>query len=211
MPQVQACFFSPFSPHSLRQEHHRILLLQFFLKELLATHQAILYDAPINLIISSDRRHFPYDWAHESGHVNKAREHAQLILIAFENFENEAEQIHTTLTDLVRSFSGKESFNSRQKIQVNRKLHELYLLAEPLISYYKNSENLIFFLLKNQDPVNALMGRGYLQTFLSHLHKKGLGQLEKKLCDHYHDRGFSSLIPELKTRFSELSQSNRAY
>ncbi len=208
MPQVQACLFSPLSPHLVRQEHHRILLLQFFLKELLAAHQAILYEAPINLVISSDRRYFPYDWANESGHVNKAREHAQLILIAFENFEEEAEKIHTMLADLVISFSGKETFNSRQKIQVKRKLHQLYLLAEPLISHYKNNENLIFFLLKNLDSVNALMGKGYLQAFLSHLHKKGLEQLEKKLCDHYHNRGFSSLIPELKTRFSELSGSN---
>lgn len=208
MPQVQACLFSPFSPHLVRQEHHRILLLQFFLKELLAAHQAILYEAPINLIISSERRHFPYDWAHESGHVNKAREHAQLFSIAFESFEDQAEQIQTTLGDLVLSFSGKESFNSRQKVHIKRKLHQLYLLAEPLISHFKNSENLIFFLLKNQDPVNALMGKGYLQAYLSHLHKKGLGQLEKKLCDHFHDRGFSSLIPELKTRFSELSRPN---
>lgn len=208
MPQVQACLFSPFSPHSVRQEQHRTLLLQFFLKELLAAHQAILHEAPINLVISSEKRHFPYDWAHESGHVNKAREHAQLFIIAFENFEEQVEQIHMTLADLVLTFSGRESLNSRQKLQIKRKLHQLYQLAEPLVSLFKSNENLIFFLLKNQDPVNALMGKGYLRTYLSHLHKKGLGQLEKKLCDHFHDRGFSSLIPELKKRFSELSRSN---
>lgn len=205
MPQVQACLFSPFSPHLVRQEQHRTLLLQFFLKELLAAHQAILHEAPINLVISSERRHFPYDWAHDSGHVNKAREHAHLLLIAFDNFEAPVQQIHTILADLVLTFSGKEFFNSRQKLQIKRKLHQLYLLVEPLLSDSKNDENLIFFLLKNQDPVNALMGKGYLRTYLSHLHKKGLRQLEKKLCDHFHNRGFSSLVPELKKQFSELT------
>ena len=206
MSQIETCLFSPFSPNLVRQEHHCVLLLQFFLKELLAAHQAILYDAPVNLIISLERRHFPYDSAKESGHINKAREHAQLLLIAFESSKEHVEQIHSILTDLTVHFSGFNSFSSRDKLRVKKKLHQLYLLTEPLLNHFKNNENLIFFLLKNQGPIHALAGSGHLLDFLSHLHKKGLGPLERKLCDHYHKRGFFSLIPELKRLFSELNR-----
>ena len=111
------------------------------------------------------------------------------------------------LAELVLSFSYKDKLIVREVALIKRKLKLLYRLAEPLIYHFKDDENLIFFLLKNQDPINALMGKGYLRELLSQLHEKGLGQLEKKLCDQYHDRGFFSLIPELKIRFSELNQS----
>lgn len=206
MRQIEACLFSPFSPNLVKEENHRSLLLQFFLKELLAANLALEEDAPAHLIISSDRRHFPYDWAKESGHVNKAREHGQLLLIAFENFKEQVGEIDVILTELVLQYSCKEHFQARHKVQIRKKLHLLYLLIEPLISNFKNNENLIFFLLKNEDSINSLMGEGHLHAFLSHLHKKGLGQLEKRLSDHYHKRGFSSLVPELKMRISELSR-----
>ncbi len=205
MPRIEACLFSPFSPTMVKQDHHRVLLLQFFLKELLAAHEAIIHQAPINLIISSDFRHFPYDWAKESGHLNKAREHAHLLQAAFPQLEEESVEVQLAIDDLVLRFPFKTTLNSRQKQQLRKKLHQLYLLAEPLIRHFKANENLIFFLLKNQSPINALMGEGFLHTFLSQLHKKGLGQLEKKLCDHYHERGFFSLIPELKKLFSGLN------
>ncbi len=206
MAQIEACLFSPFSPHLVKQENYCALLLQFFLKELLAAHQAILHKAPAQLIISPERRHFPYDWAKESGHINKAREHAQLLLIAFAHVEKSVEQIHSILTDLIVQFSGIDSLTSKNHLHLKKKLHQIYHLTEPLVQRFKNNENLIFFLLKNQGSINALAGKGRLLDFLSELHKKKLGQLEKKLSDHYHERGFFSLIPELRQLFSELGQ-----
>jgi len=206
MLHFQAASFSPFSPSSVRQESQRSLLLQFFLKEILSAHQAILDKTPHHLVISFDWRHFPYDWAHEAGHVNKAREHAQLFSSAFQGFEYENDLIHKLLNDLILSFSGKDSLSSHQKFQIKKKLRQLYLLSEPLVRYCKNSEKLMFFLLKNENLVNALLGKGYLYTFLSHLHKNGLGELEKTLCDHYHNRGFASLVSELKKRFAKIDR-----
>jgi hypothetical protein len=206
MSHAQAYLFSPFSPYLVKSKYHSVLLLQFFLKDLIGAHQAILSQAPLKQIVSFEPRHLPYDWAKESGCLNKANEHAQLLRFAFEGFETEVEQISRILSDLLASFSQKDGLAAPDAALMKRKLKQLFRLTESLICHSKEDENLIFFLLKNRDPINTLMGTGYLRSFLSKLHEKGLEQLEKKLCDQYHDRGFFSLIPELKMRFSELNQ-----
>lgn len=184
MSLLQAPILPPFSPSFFTSSAHRSLLLQFFCHTFLAIHSARHCCgplAPVNI------KYLPYDWAIDTNPVNTAYEYACLLPIAFPKKQRIA---HTLLKGL----------NQLPKIKTPLKPHlqKLYHLLEKLFEECQKDENLLFFLLKNKAAIDSLMGSDYLYHFLLKIYPKGLSSLEEMLCDHYHERGFFSLIPELK-------------
>jgi hypothetical protein len=192
---------SLFSPQALQQIHHRGLLLQFVIAELLESHRMYRMGFDWELVLSSHPRFFPYDWAARSGHLNKAQEHALLLEKSFPVQARTVKKFETLLSKILFSWSKKEKIAGTE---FSEGLQSLFSCLEPLMAHCKEDENLIFFLLKNRIAIDELMQQGYLRQFLLKMNPSGLETLGEKMCDQYHQRGFAAQISELKHLMAEL-------
>ncbi len=184
MSLLKDSIISPFSPHSITEEHNRSLLLQFLLHELfeLSLSQQI---PPLSEKLNSSKVwHLPYDWAINRGPLNKALEYASLLPLAFPTHQKTATKV----------LKGLNKIDARNCSAIK----ELYQLIERFFTECEDDENLLLFLLKHNKQIDSLMGQSYLRTYLLKLYPQGLRSLEEMVSDHYHERGFFSLIPELK-------------
>jgi hypothetical protein len=187
---------SLFSPQAIGERHHRALLIQFILFELLSSYKAHQRQENWETIISSHPRHFPYDWSALTGYLNKALEHSLLLK---ESFPDHLQQVLV----FEREFS--ENLTHISPVLFATALQKIYFSFEPLIEICKENENLIHFMLKNRETIDSLIGEGYLRTFLIKIYPHDLESLGDKLCDQYHQRGFFSQIAELKILLTELT------
>jgi hypothetical protein len=191
---------SLFSPHAIAERHHRGLLVQFILHELFEAYKAY---GKQDKVLSCHPRHFPYDWSTQVGHLNKAQEHSLLLEESFpdrirwvKKFEKQFAKAIDLLTQ--KKVSREDFIEELQKI---------YSTLEPFIETCRENENLLHFLLKNRETVDALAGQGHLHAFLLKTYASDLETLGEKMCDQYHQRGFFSQIPEFKFLLTELSHA----
>lgn len=197
------CVFSPLSTHLMQKEPYRILALQFFIKDLLAAHQALLEEPPSQKIVSTPPPHFPYSWARPAGYLNKTQEHIRLLCIAFPSFSNDLREIEQLLEKLILQ---SLHMTSKQRALAKKKIYRIVTLATPLIRHLRFNENLVLFLLQHQEAIKTLMGTHYLHDLLGVCKQQELQTLEATLCQNYKDRGFPFLVPQLKTLMSDLHQ-----
>jgi hypothetical protein len=186
---------SLYSPQALGERDHRCLLLQFLLFEHLEAYQAAKAGRSEE-VLTAHPRFFPYDWAKPSGHLNKLYEHSLLLKKSFSEHSKLVKHYEKTLLKMLSSLPKKDGLDIAFKM--------LYTAMEPLIEVCKESENLLFFLLKKRAILDELNGSGYLHRFLLKIHSDGLETLGEKMCDQYHQRGFFSQIPEFKLLLTEL-------
>jgi hypothetical protein len=186
---------SLYSPQVLGERDHRCLLLQFLLFENLEAYKAAK-EGRSEEVFTSHPRFFPYDWARPSGHLNRLYEHSLLLKKSFPEHGKLVKHYEKTLLKILRSLPKKEGLLAASQM--------LYSALEPLIEVCKESENLLFFLLKKRSMIDELHGNGYLQRFILKIHSDGLETLGEKMCDQYHQRGFFSQIPEFKLLLTEL-------
>ena len=179
------------SPHALAEKHHRALLLQFILHELIRAHAAFQNG---ETVYCSLPQFFPYDWASEPKALNRAEEHAKLLKRSFSDQEKSVKKWETSFSKLVAA--NAENFFA--------KLQEVIAAIEPLLKICKEDENLILFLLKRRTVLDAIMRPSYIKEFLLYVHPNGLESLGEKMCDKYHQRGFLAQIPEFKLLITEL-------
>lgn len=205
-PMSLPCVFSPFSPHLMRKNPYRILTLQFFIKNLLAAHTALINKAPSQKIVTPNPTHFPYAWGRPSGYLNKSQEHLHLLLVAFPSFSKELQEIQHLLDKLMDQFLRSNPLPPKHLHVAKKRIHQIGCLIDPLIRHLKSSENLIFFLLQHQVALDTLMGSHYLQDLLNTFEERGLQILETTLCQNYRKRGFPFLISHLKTLMSDMHQ-----
>lgn len=191
---------SLYSPQALSQKHHRSLLIQFLLFENIEAYKALLA-CKWDSIYRPHPRFFPYDWTMATGHINKIHEHGLLLKASFPDKLRAVKHFEKTL---LKSFSSLFKTENRNQEQFELILQKIYLALEPFIETCKESENLLFFLLKNRQTIDAWKGKGYLHSFICKIHSCGLETLGEKMCDQYHQRGFFSQIPEFKLLLTEL-------
>jgi hypothetical protein len=182
---------SHFSPHALSERHHRALLLQFVIYELIAAHKAFLNDENV---YSPHPRFFPYDWATQARPLNKVYEHALLMKRSFADHPKPMAKWEKTFVKLTESSSEKFTLA----------LRAVFEALEPLMLACKEDENLVFFLLKHRVVIDGILQEGYVRNFLLAAHPSGLESLGEKMCDKYHQRGFFAQIPEFKLLITEL-------
>jgi hypothetical protein len=146
-------FHSPFSPSTVTKGQAPALLLQFILRELLSS-EYLTQGPPFRLA--------PFDWARKQGALDKLREHALLLPIAFPELAQEAAEFANHL---------------------HSPCVELFALLEPFIRASQKSENLLYFLLKHQkSPTIKLM--------LDKICPQGLDQVKVDIVLQYQKRGF---------------------
>ncbi len=188
---------SLFSPHAISERHQRGLLVQFILFELFEAYKAHLRQESWETILSPHPRYFPYDWSSLTGYLNKAQEHSLLLKESFPEYKK-------WVRDFEKQFSLALVRLGKKKEQLGPALQKIYCALEPFIGACKDNENLLHFLLKNRETIDALSGQGYLHSFLLKMHTCNLETLGEKMCDQYHQRGFFSQIPEFKILLTEL-------
>ncbi len=185
--------FSLFSPRAISEKQHRGLLVQFLLFELFECYK--LFQVHWERVLSPHPSHFPYDWSSTTGHLNKAQEHILLLKEAFSDFPKVVKEFEIEFSKELASLNEQFFLETLRKILT---------ALEPFLEICKENENLIHFMLKNKESIDAVMGPGYFQEFLLKIHPCGLETLGEKMCDQYHQRGFFSQIPEFKILLAEL-------
>ncbi|MBY0528842.1 MAG: hypothetical protein K2P51_01480 [Rhabdochlamydiaceae bacterium] len=186
--------FSPFSSHTVSEDHNRSLLLQFILNELFSLYTHLSQDLALPSLVEKEARILPFDWALEQGPLNRMSEYLSMLPLAFPQRVRLVKSAQKCLNALIHSLR-KKNLEKDLKIAQLKNLHQI---MEQLIAECEEDENLSLFLLKHKQQIDQLMGNGYLRDLLLRLYPQGLRSLEEMVCDHYHERGFFSLIPELK-------------
>ena len=201
---------SPFSESNVMKGNNRSLLLQFILSEIFQSKQSEQNKEPLTKIFFSVSSSFyPLDWSSQRGHLNKVAEHMQLLKKAFPEQESAVAIFKHALQNTTTVIANHcdtpvENFDR----QLSLYLKQLFLLLEPIMIECTDDENLVFFLLKNQKVIHSLTHQSYLLNFLQKNCEKEVESLSKSLCDRFHCRGFSSLIPEVKASIHYLQQIN---
>lgn len=191
---------SLFSPKAIAEKQNRGLLMQFLLSELLEAHQAHRKGLHWETVLSSHPRFFPYDWAGHVGYLNKAHEHALLLFSSFPEHVRAVKRFE-------QAFSQGVATLSKKRTGFTGIMQTLFSSLEPLIKTCRDNENLMFFLLKNRQEIDAIMETGYLLKLLKKIHRGNLESLGEKMCDQYHQRGFFSQISEFKLLLAETCRT----
>ncbi len=185
---------SPLSTADSDETHHRGLVLQFLLSSLFNAHRALLEGKQL---LSAHPRFFPYDWSRASlGPLNQALEHLLLLKRAFPEMADEVKAVEACFFEALSA-----SFDLSA-------LKRIYTYLEPLLICCKEDENLMFFLLKSHKEIDSLMEEDHLYRLLFSLFPEGLSEWGEALCDCYHERGFFSVIPELKFFLAQLKETH---
>ncbi len=193
---------SLFSPRAISERYHRSLLIQFILFELFEAYKAFYRNESWEIILSPHPRHFPYDWSSVTGYLNKAQEHSILLKDSFPDRSRSVKHFDSQFSKALTSLFKKKNIAHEQFVKL---LQTIYFAFEPLIETCKENENLLHFLLKNHNTIDAIIYKGYLYTYLLKIYPYDLETLGEKMCDRYHQRGFFSQISEFKILLTELA------
>lgn len=87
--------------------------------------------------------------------------------------------------------------------QVLKAIKKLHKLIMPLVHNYKKNENVLFFLLRNQEDFRRVYGKRVFIQFFKDMYPNGPQSLEKFLLKEYAKRGFK-LAKNINEKMSEL-------
>ncbi len=179
-------FHSPFSEERTYSQNDKALLLSFAMSEIFAcmkesskawglpSHKEKTYDAPLN----------------------KLQEHTTLLIVAFSEYQEPLLELKEKISRLIFFVSRSLDFNEKDHLK------ELFFLLEPLIKECSDDNHFLFFLLKNQKDLASLLDPSYLPDLFEDMY--GLAEVQTLLCDNFHKKGFTGLIPEITLLFQEL-------
>lgn len=190
--QARSYFHSPFSDKDTYEPREKALLLIFALSELLACADEPTYNWTIPLPSLQERA---YD-----APLNKLQEHILLLRIAFPEHQESFCALKEKVSHLTYFVEKKISFSHKDLLE------ELFFFLEPLIKECKEDKQLLFFLLKSQEKLNFFLKPSYLLLLLKELYPEGLSNLQTHLCDHFHKKGFTRLIPEVTLLLQRLEK-----
>lgn len=195
--QERLYFYSPFSETNITEGNNRSLLLQFILTEILQSSLLPMeyLDKYSSALQTAPR--LPPALFHETSSFNKIQEHAALLPFAFPLKKIESSIFSHVLSTAIYL---KEQRHSKKNLETDLMHHfkQLIFLLEPFIEECKDDASLLFFLLRRHKEITLLFYPRYLLLLLKKIHPKGLTSLGEYLCDYFHDKGFTYLIPEIK-------------
>ncbi|HKZ00378.1 MAG TPA: hypothetical protein VJ112_04350 [Rhabdochlamydiaceae bacterium] len=205
MSKTAAILHSPFSPQMMIEEHHRSLLLQFILNDIFQMHSA-LAAKNFECLCSSAPTFFPFDWTYPICPLQKTREHMLLLQQAFPTAKKKFLKFEKVLKKTLSLLENPK----KQEVScyLMSLLKQLFCSIEPFIENCKENENLIYFLIKNRLKIDQLMENQHLHSFLNRIFPQGLKCLSKKMSDLYYERGFQTVIPQIKALIAELEESH---
>jgi len=188
--QQQLYYHSPFSKTTSFTEKNKALLLSFALSEIFhctselsktwdhpSSFEEKTYDAPLNIL----------------------QEHSTLLLIAFPVFISSLIEFKEKTSSLIYFLRQNLSFSPKNRLK------ELFLLLQPLIKQCKDDENFLFFLISHYKEINWILDSSYLPSLFNELYPDS-SKLHTLLCDHFHKKGLTRLLPEITFLLNQLKQ-----
>ncbi len=197
---------SPFSEQTILEGNNRSLLLQFILTEIFdsfSCYKTLLTET--SLASKSDSSFFLSIFQNISP-LNRIQEHASLFPLAFTNKKIEISIFTHSLSNAVHllyNYQEKPFCTKKQKTEFEAKitsyLRQMFFLLEPFLEECKSDESFLFFLLKHHTEITLLTQPKYFIHLLHKLHPEGISSMQEYICDHFHERGFTYLIPKVKS------------
>ncbi len=196
MPYSDTYLYSPLSIKTVKD--NRSLLLQFILSEIFHAMDANKKEDPLEFVFSSPACFFPYDWSYEVGCLNKIAEHAQLMPHAFPKLQQAVDSftqtLHETLSNVVKNKKKNDPIPHEGLME---QLNTLYVHLEPFLIVCKDCENLLLFLIKNNNEVAELNKPHNLSSLLKKMFPEGIDGISDRLKTEYKNRSFHSFLPEI--------------
>jgi hypothetical protein len=168
--------------------------------------------------IGSSRRCF--SWSLTEGRLAKLNSHClQLMRIIKENERSLSmhRNIDQALIYCMQALTGlqmeedllsKESFCLLVK-KMSDRMHQFSNDLFSFLKYFGEDENTLFFVLHSAGKLDSFYHSGFTASLLTDISRKSLDELESFLVKAYRKRGFSHLLPTLRTLFYQLPTSER--
>jgi len=86
-------------------------------------------------------------------------------------------------------------------------MHSFAVALKGAAQLFSDDENILFFLLKNSERIDALNGKGFSEKLLLSMYPGGLDTLLHYLQCRFSERGFSRLLPTITHKLSILDPS----
>lgn len=206
--QKRAYLHSPFCEATVG-EPNRFILLQFILKELFLSHSLCKDLNPKVLLTKETLIPFSLSSLTQSAPLDRIQEHSALLPFAFPNQKEELAIFSHSLSNtvnLVYNFSRFSPLPKTYPLEVSSYLRQMFLLLEPFLRECKNEGAFLFFLLSHYKEISLLSHSKHLLSLLKKFHSKGMGFVQEKICDHFYKKGFTYLIPEVKSLVKEFKK-----
>ena len=197
MQNCNVFFFSPFSHERASNGNNRSLVLQFILSELLASFEEMQKPTPAK-VLTLDPCFFPFDWAKETGSLNRMKEHLRLLPYAFPQFADSLQGFKRDFESKCRQLLLEKKINKKDTLAF---LHECYDALMPFLLECKNDGTLILYLLKNHTRAQKLGLTFPILEKNEHKHIKDL------VIKQYEKRGFKFLVPRINLLIEEWEKS----
>jgi hypothetical protein len=184
------------------------LLLQFILEELFLCHQ--ICQTNTQELLPSCNPPSPLSLAvfTQDAPIDRLQEHTRLLSLAFPGKNQEIKIFLHALSNTTNLLYNCQSKRMLKKytLQISVYFRQMFFLLEPFFEECKNEGSFLFFLLSHQQEIGLLSHPRHLSSLLRKWHPKGLGSLQEHLCNHFYKKGFSYLIPEIKSLMQSLKQ-----
>lgn len=206
--QKRAYLYSPFCEATIG-ESNRFILLQFILKELFLSHSLCKDLNPKILLTKETIIPFSLSNLTQSAPLDRILEHSALLSFAFPSQKEElaifSHSLSNTVT-LVYNFSRIDPLPETFPLEVSSYLRQMFLLLEPFLAECKNEGAFLFFLLTHYKEISLLSHSKHLFSLLKRFHSRGMGFIQERICDHFYKKGFTYLIPEVKSLVKEFKK-----
>lgn len=77
-------------------------------------------------------------------------------------------------------------------------------LIPQLMIQFKTNENVLFFLLKNQEELDKIYEPSFVRELCAEMFDGGLQEMAEFIVKRYRERGFFHLIPTIETQIAKL-------
>lgn len=207
--QKKAYFHSPFSEITVLKGTNRFLLVQFILTEIFQS--AITPEDYFKGYLENSKTTSKLTLSIflESSPFTRLQEHAKLLPFAFPKKKVDSSTFSHVLSLAIhihQTATEKPAESKDFEAELQNHLRQMIFLLEPFIEECKNDESFLFFLLNRHKEMALISYPGHLYSLLSKLHPKGLDSLQEHICDYFHEKGFSYLIPEVKSLVELIKQ-----
>lgn len=192
------------------QPSSSFLLLQFILEELFLCHH--ICETNTKELLPSFNPVSPLSLAifTQEAPIERLQEHTNLLPLAFPEKKQEVKIFLHALSNTSNLLYNCQSNRMLEKytIQISVYFRQMFFLLEPFLEECKNDGSFLFFLLSHQKEIRLLSHPRHLSSLLRKWHPKGIASIQELVCNHFYKKGFSYLIPEIKSLIRSLKQGS---
>jgi hypothetical protein len=210
------------------------LLLQFILSEFIASYREILMIHQLSkettenptlvtknvsqciekLSGSSKISMKMYSWNLEEGILSKLKNYCEHFSLNNKDYHDLHHFAHQAWLNCLQSFEILKcnciSSKNLQKVlnRIASLMRRFARIALRLIQKYREDENILFFVLRNHEQLDAIYGSQFVFKLFSRLFPRGLSGALEFLQQRYSARGFENLKKIINNKIAELELVN---